>query len=326
MRGRTTPQREVQRAQVILLAAEGLTNSEISRRVRLSRQIVGMWRHRFSVDRLAGLQDKPRKGRARIYTEEDRLRVIKTVCNEKPEAETHWSIRTVAAKTGVGRETVHRILQAERLKPHLTRSWVSSNDPEFETKAVDIVGLYLNPPENALVLSVDEKTSIQALDRTRPLLPLKPGQPERRSFDYKRNGTTSLYAALAVHQGKVIANCAPRHTHKEFLDFLKQLVKTYPEAELHLIVDNLSAHKHKNVKTWLEKHPRVKLHFTPTHASWLNQVEIWFGILSRKVIRRGVFHSVKELIQAIMAFIEKYNQESKPFRWTYTMSNANSVT
>ena len=246
MRGRTTPQREVQRAQIILLAAEGLTNSEISKRVRLSRQIVGMWRHRFSVDRLAGLQDKPRKGRARTYTEEDRLRVITTVCNEKPEAETHWSIRTVAAKTGVSRETVHRILQAERLKPHLTRSWVWSNDPEFETKAVDIVGLYLNPPENTLVLSVDEKTSIQALDRTRPLLPLKPGQPERRSFDYKRNGTASLYAALAVHQGKVI--------------------------------------------------------------------------------RRGVFHSVKELIQAIMAFIEKYNRESKPFRWTYTMSNANSVT
>ena len=329
VRRRSAPQREVQRAQIILLAAEGLTNTEIGKRVRLSRQIVAMWRGRFFANRLAGLKDKPRRGRSRTYTEEDRLRVIKTVCNEKPEGETHWSIRTLAAKTGVGRETVHRVLQAEKLKPHLTRSWVLSNDPEFEAKALDIVGLYLNPPENTLVLSVDEKTSIQALDRTQPLMPLRPGQPERRSFDYKRNGTTSLYAALAVHLGEVTANCTRRHTHQEFLDFLKQLVKTYPQPELHLIVDNLSAHKHKNVRTWLEKHPRVKLHFTPTHASWLNQVEIWFGILSRKVIRRGVFHSVKDLIQAIMAFIKKYNQEGKPFRWTYTgllRSNTNSVT
>ena len=208
-------------------------------------------------------------------------------------------------------------MKAERFKPHLTRSWVHSNDPEFETKALDIIGLYLNPPENALVLSVDEKSCIQALDRTSPILPLRPGLPEKRTSDYVRHGTTNLYAALAVHRGEVTGKCAERHRHQEFLDFLKLLWRKYKEQELHLIVDNFSAHKHSNVKNWLRKHPRVKLHFTSTHSSWLNQVEIWLSILARKKILRGTFGSVKELINTIIDFIEDYNKRSQVFNWTF---------
>jgi transposase len=280
--------------------------------------MVVQWRKRFASERLAGLEDRPRPGGRRVYTEQQRARVLATTCGAPPEGATHWTVRNLAEHTGVGRQSVHRILRAERLAPHRVKSWVTSTDPEFETKALDVLGLYMNPPENTLVLSVDEKTAIQALDRTQPTLPLRPGQVERRSFEYKRNGTVSLYAALAVHHGEVIGQCAPRHRHQEFLDFLRLLARTYPDQDLHLILDNLSTHKHQKVSRWLRRHPRIHLHFTPTHASWLNQIEIWFSILSRKAIRRGVFPSVQALIQAIMGFIERYNQEGKPFRWTYT--------
>jgi len=318
VRTRTAPHRAVQRARVVLLAAEGMANTAIAGEVGLSRAMVVQWRQRFARDRLPGLADRPRPRGRPVYTEEQRARVLATVCGSPPKGATHWTVRSLAERTGVGRQTVHRILRGERLAPHRVKSWITSTDPEFETKALDILGLYLNPPENALVLSVDEKTAIQALDRMQPMLPLRPGQVERRSFEYKRNGTISLYAALAVHQGEVVGQCAPRHRHQEFLEFLQLLARRYPEQELHLIVDNLSAHKHENVQRWLRRHPRLHLHFTPTHASWLNQVELWFSILSRKVIRRGVFPSAKALIQAIMTFIKRYNQEGRPFRWTYT--------
>jgi transposase len=311
---------------LVLLAEEGASDQAIANRLGLSLSTVYRWRSRFATERLAGLEERPRRGRPRRYTEAARARVISAVCTEAPpDGATQWTVRSLARHTGVGRDAVHRILRAERLAPHRVKSWVTSTDPEFETKALDILGLYLNPPENALVLSVDEKTAIQALDRTQPTLPLRPGQVERRSFEYKRNGTTSLYAALVVHQGEVVGQCAPRHRHQEFLAFLRLLVRTFPGRQLHLIVDNLSAHKHENVHRWLRRHPRIDLHFTPTHASWLNQVEIWFSILSRKVIRRGVFPSVKALTQAIMAFIERYNQQGKSFTWTFTPERLEAI-
>lgn len=316
VRSSTVPHGLVQRAQIILFAHNGLNNSDIASRLGISRQTVHKWRSRFFKHRFKGLKDRPRPGKPAKYTEEDRKRVLITI-GQKPKNATHWTVRSLAQETGVGRQTVHRILKAERLKPHMTRSWVYSNDPEFETKALDVIGLYLNPPENALVLCVDEKTCIQALDRTQPILPLRPGLPERRSFDYVRHGTTNLFAALAVHNGEVTAQCTKRHRHQEFLGFLKMLYKNYKEQTLHLIVDNLSSHKHDNVKKWLRKHPRIKVHFTPTHSSWLNQIEIWFSILSRKVIHRGAFRSVKDLIKVIMNFIENYNQQGKVFKWTF---------
>lgn len=326
VRTRTVAARLAQRARLVLLAAEGMSDRSIAQQVGLSIPTVYRWRSRFATERLAGLEERPRRGRPPRYTEADRARVISTVCTQgPPDGATHWTVRSLAKSTGVSRATVHRILRAERLAPHRVRSWVTSADPEFETKALDILGLYLNPPENALVLSVDEKTAIQALDRTQPMLPLRPGRPERRSFEYKRNGTTSLYAALAVHQGEVIGQCAPRHRHQEFLDFLRTLARTYPDRDLHLVVDNLSAHKHQTVQRWLRRHPLVHFHFTPTHASWLNQVEIWFSILSRKVIRRGVFPSVNALVHAIMTFIERYNQDGSPFSWTFTPERLNHI-
>lgn len=326
VRSRTVAHRTAQRARLVLLAAGGGNDQVIADQMGLSRSTVYRWRTRFTVERLAGLEERPGRGRPPRYTETDHARVISTVCTEAPpDGATHWTVRSLAQRTGVTPTVVHRILRAERLAPHRVKSWVTSTDPEFETKALDILGLYLNPPENALVLSVDEKTAIQALDRTQPTLPLRPGQVERRSFEYKRNGTISLYAALAVHQGEVVGQCAPRHRHQEFLDFLRLLARTYPRQELHLIVDNLSAHKHETVQRWFDRHPRIQLHFTPTHASWLNQVELWFSILSRKVIRRGIFTSVKALVQAIMTFIQRYNQEGKPFSWTYTPDRLKSI-
>ncbi len=315
----TVAHRAAQRAMLVLLSAGGNSDQAIATQLGLSISTVFRWRSRFSAERLEGLRKRPRQGRPRRYTEADRARIISTARSEiPPDGTTHWTVRSLSAHTGVGRDAVHRILRAERLAPHRVKSWVTSNDPEFETKALDILALYMNPPENALVLSVDEKTAIQTLDRTRPTLPLRPGPAERRSFESKRNGATSLCAALVVHHGEVVGRCTPRSSHQEFLDFLRLLSRTYLAQELHLIVDNFSAHKHNNVKRWLNRHPRIHLHFTPTHASWHNQVEIWFSILSRKVIRRGVFPSAKALVDAIMTFIERYNRQGKPFRWTFT--------
>lgn len=319
VRSRTVPHRASQRARLVLLAAEGRPEAAIAMSLGLSLSTVHRWRSRFVTERLAGLEERPGRGRPAHYTEADRARVISTVCTQTPPAgATQWTVRSLAQATAMGRDTVHRLLKTERLAPHRVKSWVTSHDPEFETKALDVLGLYLHPPEHALVLSVDEKTQIQALDHTQPTLPLRPGQVERPSYEYKRNGTTSLYAALAVHSGEVVGQCAPRHRHEEFLAFLRLLVRTYPKRDLHLIVDNFSAHKHSEVGAWLQRHPRVHLHFTPTHASWLNQIEIWFSLLARRAIRRGVFPSVKALVDAIMTFIKRYTDEAKPFKWTLT--------
>jgi transposase len=326
MRSRTVAYRTARRARLVLLSADGATDQEVARQVGIGVATAQRWRSRFVAERLAGLEERPRRGRPPRYAEADRARVISTVCTQAPpDGATHWTVRSLAQATGVGRDAVHRILQEERLQPHRVRSWLTSTDPEFESKAVEILGLYLNPPENALVLSVDEKTNIQALDRTQPTLPLRPGQAERRSFEYKRNGTTSLYAALAVHSGEVVGQCTVKHRHQEFLDFIRLLVRTYPDRDLHLIVDNFSAHKHASVGRWLERHHNVHLHFTPTYASWLNQVELWFSILSRKVIRRGVFPSVKALVQAIMAFIDRHSREGKAFKWTMTSAQLKPI-
>lgn len=323
IRKETAGQRDVLRAKIILLASKGKENREIARELKVSQQIVSKWRRRFFKQRKEGLEDKPRPGKPKKFDHDIRLKVIEIACR-KPEKITHWSTRELAKKVSeelsvdISHMSVQRILSSADLKPHQVKMWVNSQDPDFEAKMVDIVGLYLNPPENALVLSVDEKTSIQALGRKHPPEPMRPGKPERIDHEYVRHGTKSLIAALLVHKGDVIGKCYDRHRHQEFLDFLKQIEAAFPEKELHLIVDNLSVHKHKKVKEYLkERKDRIFLHFTPTHASWLNQIELWFSILSRKVLKRGIFNSKKELVDSIMKFIEQYNKEAKPFRWTY---------
>jgi transposase len=235
-----------------------------------------------------------------------------------PDGSTQWSVRRLAAVTGISSSTVHRIWRDHQLKPHQVRSFKFSKDPQLVEKVVDVVGLYLDPPKGALVICVDEKTQIQALDRTQPTLPIKPGKAARMTHDYKRNGTTSLYAALEIATGEVTGSCYPQHTHQEFLAFLNQLVKAYPRRPLHVVLDNSSTHSTPEVKAWLKRHPRVHFHFTPTSASWMNMVEIWFSILTKQQVRRGVYHDVPELIAAIEHFIEGYNRRAQPFVWTKT--------
>lgn len=314
----TSEQRTVLRAQIILLVAEGHSNKEVMEMLDVSKPVVVKWRKRFAQDRLEGLKDAPRSGKPRVYGPEVRIKVAAEACNP-PDGQTHWTTRELAKHIGkINYTTVHRILKAEKIKPHLYKMWKDSNDPDFEAKMMEVVGLYLNPPENAIVLSVDEKTAIQALGRTKPNKPVKPGQVEKISHEYVRNGTQSLIAALAVHEGTVTGQCFDRHRHEEFLIFLKSLARCYPRRELHLIMDNLSMHKHKEIKKWLKRNKRIQVHFTPTYASWLNQIELWFSILARKIVRRGVFNSKQELVLKIMEFIKRYNKEAKPFRWTYT--------
>jgi len=323
IRRETAQQREVIRAKIILLASEGKENRDIAHELGVSQQIVSKWRRRFSQLREEGLKDRMRPGKPKKFDHDTRLKVIEIACR-KPEKVTHWSTRELAKKVSeelsvdISHMTVQRILSSADLKPHQVKMWVTSRDPDFEAKMVDIVGLYLNPPENALVLSVDEKTSIQALGRKHPPVPMSPGKPERVDHEYVRHGTKSLIAALLVHKGDVIGKCYDRHRHQEFLDFLREVETRFSDKELHLIVDNLSVHKHKKVKEYLEQRKeRMFLHFTPTHGSWLNQIELWFSILSRKVLKRGIFNSKKDLVDSIMNFIKQYNKEAKPFRWTY---------
>lgn len=317
---RTAPYRQVQRARVVLLAAEGMANTAIAQEVGLSRAMVVQWRQRFLVERLPGLDDRPRPGHPPTYSDVDRLRVLETACTQKPEGETHWSVRSLAQATGVGRDTVHRMLREANLKPHRLGTFSRSPDPEFAAKVVDVVGLYLNPPENAVVLCVDEKTQVQALDRTQPLLPMRPGQIERRTHDYKRNGTVQLYAALEVHAAKAIPRIEARHRSREFITFLNHLLRTYPTGELHLVLDNVSSHRSKEVQAWHQRpgHERVVFHFVPTYASWLNLVEVLFNLLQAKVLRRGVFPSRRSLVEAILAYLDKFNREGRPFLWTKT--------
>jgi transposase len=317
VRADTSEQRSVLRARIILLADEMLSTQAIMSMLDVSKPVVVKWRSRFVENRLDGLGDAPGRGRPRVYGPDIRLKIATEACRP-PEGVTHWSTRDLAEHIGVSHVTVHRVLAAEKIKPHLQEMWLNSQDPDFEAKQAEIIGLYLNPPENALVLSVDEKTGMQALGRKAPDKPVRPGTAARREFEYIRHGTKSLLAALAVHEGTVTGSCYDRHSNTEFLDFLQILDRTYPFGEMHIIVDNLSVHKHENVRKWLDSHPRIKFHFTPTHASWLNQIEIWFSILGRKLLKRGIFSSPDELVAQIVDYIERYNQTAQPFRWTYT--------
>lgn len=323
VRGHRSEQRMVKRAQVVLAAAEGLQNQEIAKQLSLSEKAVSKWRSRFARDGISGLLDRPRPGSPRTYAHEERLAVVRAACR-KPPVESHWSVRDLqrhlARDFGLAMShmTVQRILSSLDLKPHQCQSWLESRDPEFEAKQAQIVGLYLNPPTDALVISVDEKTGIQALGRPEPNKPMLPGQPEKIDAHYVRHGTQSLLAALVVHEGKVKGECYERHGSDQFIDFLSTLETDFPGRELYIILDNLSVHKSKQVKEWHKpREDRIHFVFTPTRASWLNQIEIWFSILSRKVLRRGVFNSREELIGAIMSFIDRYNAEAKPFAWTY---------
>lgn len=316
-RSPTTPQKLVRRAAIVLAAAEGLTNKAISEKGLGSVQTICLWRKRYAEYGLEGLKDEPKPGRPRKIGQGKVAEIIAATLTP-PQGMTHWSARRLAKQVGVGHSTVHRIWRAHDLKPHRIETFKFSQDSQLKEKVVDIVGLYLNPPDQALVLSVDEKSQIQALERTQPMLPLRPGNIARHTHDYKRNGTTTLFAALNVATGEVIGECHPRHRHQEFLKFLRELNKEVPDKELHLIVDNYGTHKHEKVQKWLKRHKRFHLHFTPTGASWMNMVEIWFGILTNQAIRRGSFDSVAHLIGAIKAFLVRWNERAKPFVWTKT--------
>jgi len=316
-RGRSTPARLVQRAGIVLLAAAKKQNQEIARELGVTRRTVGRWRTRFVAERLTGIaKDAPRSGRRPTRFRKHAARILKKTLQEQPANATHWSVRSLAKELGISHSLVQRVWKAHDVKPHLVKRFKLSNDPLFEDKLRDVVGLYLNPPEHALVLSVDEKSQIQALDRTQPSLPLYKGRLGTLTHDYKRNGTTTLFAALELAEGKVIGTCMPRHRHQEWLKFLKLIdADTPPDLELHLILDNYATHKHPKVKAWLKRHPRFHLHFIPTSCSWLNLVERFFRELSQRRLRRGVFRSVEELIQAILAYLDHHNGDPKPFVW-----------
>ena len=313
-----TPQSLARRARVILLAAEGESNSSIARTVGVARPTVIACRRRFCQDGPEGLTKvKPGRGRKPRISPEKVAEIVEATLHEKPQGETHWSCRSLAKAKGVSPATVQRVWDAHNLKPWRVETFKLSNDKRFLEKLTDVVGLYLNPPEKAIVLCVDEKSQIQALDRTQPSLPMKPGRGGTMTHDFKRNGTTTLFAALSMLDGSVVGQCLPRHRHQEFLKFLRTLDREFPaEVDLHLIIDNYQTHKHANVKKWLEKHPRFHLHFIPTSCSWLNLIERWFRELTGKRIRRGVFHSVPDLIAAIEEYLAAYNQDPRPFVWT----------
>lgn len=316
----TEQQRFVERARVVLLAAEGLSNAEISRHSGIPELRVGRWRRRFAESRMDGLKDKKHTGRPPVYGHDDQLRIV-TAAVHPPEGRTNWTVRALTAhlkdSVGIGRSQLHNILRDFDLKPHREQQWLNSTDPNFEAKQADVVGLYLNPPENALVISVDEKTQMVVREPSKATKPMRPGTPARREFEYVRHGVQSLYAAFMVHEGTVLGRIEPTHSRVEFIRFLNVIdQETPPERELHLVLDNLSVHKTLEVAAWLEQHGRFHLHFTPTHASWLNQVEIWFSILSRQILKRGEFSSKDDQAHKIRAFIDQYNQTAKPFAWT----------
>lgn len=315
-----TEQRFAKRAKVILLSDEGMTVSAIASATGLTPKVCSKWRKRFVDLGVSGLYDMTGRGRPKTYDAESRVDVLALACTKPVDGSTRWSVRKLAEAVGPSKSTVQKILTAGKIKPHKTKYWCGkSPDPEFAEKRAAIVGLYLSPPENALILCVDEKSQLQALDRTQPLLPMRPDDPARLTATYKRNGTTCLLAALAVHQGDVTATCVDSANSQEFLNFLKRLYRQYPGKDLHIILDNLATHKQADVKAWVASKKRVHMHFTPTYASWLNQIEIWFNIFSRDVIRGGVWPSKRALVGQIMEYIRNYNQLwAKPFRWTYT--------
>jgi transposase len=319
-RARSAPHRQVQRAKALLLAADGVANTRIAEQVGVTAVTVRAWRNRFPEDGLAKLGEV-RKGRGPkpSIPAEKVEEIVQATLHSKPRGETHWSTRSMARHAGVSRNTVQRIWKARGLKPHLVDTFKISNDPAFEDKLTDVVGLYLNPPEQAIVLCADEKSQVQALDRTQPSLPMTKGRAGTMTHDYKRNGTTTLFAALNVLTGAVIGQCLPRHRHQEFLKFLRTIDHEVPKAlAVHLILDNYGTHKHPDVQRWLGRHKRFHLHFTPTSSSWLNLVERWFRELTDKALRRGSFNSVPALIAAIEDYLEAHNGDPKPFVWTAT--------
>lgn len=317
-RAGNTPRKLVDRVQIILLSDAGLTAEQVAEKTGFSLPTIYKWKSRFDAERLDGLQDSPRPGQPKKLSATKAKKILKMTVEEIPHEATHWSLRLMAKYAGVTVHQVQQVWKAADLKPHRLKNFKISNDPDFAEKVQDVVGLYLDPPQNAMVLSVDEKTQIQALDRTQPMLPLKPGQVERRTHDYKRNGTRSLYAAFDVATGKVLGRVTRRHRSTEFLAFLRQIDRNTPShLDLHLILDNSSTHGTPKVEKWLKNHPRFKLHFTPTSASWLNAVESWFSQLERRSLYRGVFTSVTELRDEIHRYIKVHNRElAKPFRWT----------
>jgi transposase len=317
-RGRSTPVRLVLRAKIVLAAVEGRENKEIATELGCTRRTVGTWRNRFAESRLAGIeQDAPRAGRTPTKRAAFEAEIIRKTTQETPPNATQWSTRSLAEELGCSDTMVQRVWHDNGLRPHRTKSFKVSNDPRFAEKLVDIVGLYLNPPEHALVLSCDEKSQIQALDRTQKSLPMFPGRLKTLTHDYRRNGTTTLFAAIELAEGHIIAECMPRHRHQEWIKFLKKIDAETPAAlDLHLILDNYSTHKHPKVQAWLKRHPRFHMHFTPTSSSWLNVIERWFREITHRRIRNGVFRSVAELIQAIREFIDHHNDNPKTFVWT----------
>ena len=317
-RGRRVAVRLAERAAIVLLADDGLENQQIAAELGISRHKAGRWRDRYAELGLPGIEkDAPRPGRHRRIDDEQRAAIVRKTRRETPEGQTHWSRSTMAAVSGVSDSTVGRIWREHGLKPHLVETFKLSNDPQFVEKLNDIVGLYLSPPEHAVVLSCDEKSQIQALDRTQPGLPMKPGRCGTMTHDYKRNGTTSLFAALNVLDGTILSTCMPRHRHQEWLKFLKMIdTKVEPGKAVHVICDNYATHKHPKVQVWHRRHSRFHFHFTPTGASWLNMVERFFRDLSEKALKRGSFYNVDDLIGAIDEYINQHNEAPKPFVWT----------
>ena len=317
-RGRRVPARLVLRANIVLGAAKGMRNRDIATQWHTLPKVVSLWRRRFAQQRLAGIEkDAPRGGRPARTRDHWAQTIVQRTTQSKPANATHWSTRSLAKELGVSRSMVHRVWQANQLKPHLTRRFKLSNDPQFVEKLIDVVGLYLSPPEHALVLCADEKSQIQALDRTQKSLPIVKGRCGTMTHDYKRHGTTTLFAAIELAEGRLITECMDRHRHQEWLKFLRLIDQQTPaELDLHLIVDNYATHKHAKVKAWLKRHPRFHVHFIPTSSSWLNLIERWFRELTDKRLRRGVFRSVGQLIAAIKAFIAEHNEHPRTFVWT----------
>jgi putative transposase len=318
-RSRSMPHGLVMRARIVLLAADGLPNNLIARRLGFSNQSVCLWRKRYLDHGVQGLNDELKPGRPRTISDEKVALLVRKTLDTKPKDGTHWTIRSIAQETRISHTTVHRIWRAFGLQPHRQEHFKISTDPFFVEKVRDIVGLYISPPENAILLGVDEKSQIQALERTQPMLPMGLGYVEGVTHDYERHGTTTLFAALNIATGEVLTQCKSKHRHQEYLQFLKHVEENVPKKlDVHVIVDNYSTHKHPKVKRWLAAHPRWHVHYTPTYASWLNQVEIWFNIITQKAIRRGSFTSVKELVANIDNYVTHYNRHPKPFMWTAT--------
>lgn len=321
-RHRSTPRGVALRVDIIRGAADGIANRVLARSLSTSLPTVLLWRRRYENEGIqALLEDRPRSGRPKQISVKKEQAIVEATIQTTPPDATHWSVRAMAASQKVSSATVQRIWKKHKLQPHRVESFKFSNDPEFAPKVRDIVGLYMNPPDKAIVLSVDEKSQIQALDRTQPILPLRPGLPERQTHDYERHGTTTLFAALNVLEGTVIGECQPRHRHQEFLRFLDRIDQSVePGVDIHLVLDNYGTHKHPEVKKWLAARPRYHVHFTPTSSSWLNQIERWFAEITRKRIRRGTFHSVPHLIKAIHDYIRINNKQPRPFLWVASAS------